>query len=890
MSHRFIRVSMRLLGLLFFCLSSVVHASTDGWISATPLPADVVINDMDCRPDGLCVAVGLGGSILTSSTNGVTWVRQDSHTMHRLYDITYAGPTQGFWVVGEGGVIMHGSNDGLSWTHVDSGSRKALFSIAYGKFGSGAEILVAVGQQGVILVSQDLGVTWARPDNANLPGIYPSFGAVGFFTDRFIAVGSSAAILQSFDGLTWSEVFDDLGQRLYAPTTGADLNEVTVGNVTGVGTRYVAIGEGGVVLTSDDGGTRWTTRVPKTTADQELLAITWDGVQFIAVGVGGRMATSTDGVAWIDQTALNNVNWNLVEVHWDPTSRKYFVAGNSAASGSYTGGFIKISPSADSLQGVWTTVTSGPTNPIVNGVTALDSAHGNVFVAVGTGGLILLSSDGNAWTGPASVPAGITASSLNAVAAAGASVFAVSDTGQIYASADSAQNWTGPIAPTSNALNAVTTNGSGTYVAVGDAGTVEISTDGGVTWGAAASVPMTGINLTGVAWSPTLNLYVATGVSLLSTTIKGALWSSSDGQTWTAVATPAAITAALPDNDLYAIAWINNRFVAVGKYGMILYSSDGVTWTGGPATEIPGSLYGVAWDGTNIVVVGTVSGGITPTTSGPVTAIFMSHDNGATWAGHEKLGAETLYSVAWNGTTYTAGGQSGLLYTSGGLDAAINPLLNASVDTAGSTCDTTYINGLINLTLSPPPIPTCVPTSYFTNYQLTVTNNGNIDVPANSVKVAINFGAGAEFIWNGATMTVDRTTTAISCDTTDALHPVCTVPVSLNVFPLPTGQTATNRPKEGVDIAITIQPTTVSTISVDFEALTPGVTLTDQNSVNNTLRAQTTVLKRPEILCSPDLFLNACGSIGGSGVYGWWSLALLLLGGGLRRFSASARG
>lgn len=885
MSYRYIGVSMRWLALLVLCFSGIVHASTDGWISATPLPADVAIYDTDCRDDGLCVAVGLGGSILTSSTDGLTWVRQDSHTMHRLYDIVYAGPTQGFWVVGEGGVIIHGSNDGLTWTHVDSGSRKALFSIAYGKFGSGAEVLVAVGQQGVILVSQDLGATWVRPDNANLPGIYPSFGAVGFFTDRFIAVGSSASILESFDGLSWSEAFNDQGQRLYTPTTGPDLNEVTVGNVIGVGTRYVAVGEGGVILTSES-GTSWTTQVAKTTADKELLAITWDGGQYIGVGVGGRMVTSSDGVAWVDQTALTNVNWNLTEAHWDTANRRYIVVGNSASSGSYTGGFIKIS--AQNSLSSWTNVSWGTTNALINGVTALDAGQGHLFVAVGTGGLILLSSDGNAWTAPATVPAGITASSLNAVAAAGANVFAVSDMGQIYASADGAQNWIGPIAPTNNPLNAIATNGSGTYVAVGDAGTVEISTDGGVNWGAATSVPTTGVNLTGVAWSPTLNLYVATGVSLLSTTIKGALWSSTDGQTWTEIATPDPITAALPDNDLYSIAWIKNRFVAVGKYGMILYSADGATWTGGPATEIAGSLYGVASDGTNIVVVGTVSVGVTPTTSGPVTAIYMSHDDGATWAGHEKLGAETLYTVAWNGTTYVTGGQNGLLYTSGGLDTAVNPLLNASVDTGANTCDKTYISGLVNQTLSPPPLPICVPTAFSTDYQLTVTNNGNIDVPANVMQVAVNFGANSSFIWNGAKMIVDRTETPVSCTATDALHYVCTIPVSLNVFPLPTGQTATNRPKEGVDITVMIQTDlTAGTISVDFEALSPGMTLTDQNAVNNSLHVETAVLKYDAPLCSPDAFLTCTG---GSGLTGWWSLGLLLLAGGLRRFSASARG
>ena len=731
-------------------------------------------------------------------------------------------------------------------------------------------------------------MTWAPPATTGLPTIFPSYGAVGFFTDRFIAVGSSSAIVESLDGLTWTEALDGQGNRIYAPTTGADLNEVTVG----AGNRYVAVGERGAVLTSDNGST-WTTRVVMTTSDQELRAVTWDGGQFLAVGAGGRMTTSPDGVVWSERTALLNTNRNIVEAHWDASHSRYLVAGSTAASNSFTGGFIKYS-ALNSLAS-WTDVSSGTATAIINGVTALDASQGNAFVAVGSSGLVLRSSDGNAWSLPTTSP--VTATGLTAATSAGASVIAVSDSGQAYASADGGLVWTGPIATTTtNSLNAIATDGAGTFVAVGNTGTVVISADSGATWSAAASVPSTGINLTGVAWSPTLALYVATGNSTVNTVEKGTFWSSPDGQIWTAVDPPLVITALAPDNELYAVSWIDSRFIAVGKYGLIMYSTDGANWTGGNAVEIAGSLYGIAWDGTNIVVAGAVSAGVTPTTSPATIAIYMSGDGGSTWTGHEKLGAETLFGVAWNGAQYVAGGQNGLLLASGGLDAAVNPLLNASVDTIGRSCNTSYVSQVIRGTAKPLNIPTCLPNAYPSSYKLTVTNNSNLDVPADAVQLAANFAPGSQFIWGGATITVNNTTQAISCDAlTNQLRPVCTIPVALSVFPLPKGSAQTNRPKEGVDVTIALQPTAIGDLTIDFEVLTPGVAMSDQNTVNNILHTAATVLPQQEIICSPDVFLSGCvsnvtggsGSGSGGGAFGWWSLLLALFAGVLRRLKAA---
>ncbi len=58
------------------------------------------------------------------------------------------------------------------------------------------------------------------------------------------------------------------------------------------GNQFVAVGEGGAILTSPDGVT-WTPR-----ASYSLDGVTWGGDQFVAVGLEGTILTSPDGVTW----------------------------------------------------------------------------------------------------------------------------------------------------------------------------------------------------------------------------------------------------------------------------------------------------------------------------------------------------------------------------------------------------------------------------------------------------------------------------------------------------------------------------------------------------------------------------------------------------------------
>ena len=77
---------------------------------------------------------------------------------------------------------------------------------------------------------------------------------------------------------------------------------------------FVAVGEGGTILTSPD-GVAWTARVSGTS--RWLLAATWAPTvkTFVVVGEAGTILTSPDGIAWTPRTSgttqrLNSVAWS----------------------------------------------------------------------------------------------------------------------------------------------------------------------------------------------------------------------------------------------------------------------------------------------------------------------------------------------------------------------------------------------------------------------------------------------------------------------------------------------------------------------------------------------------------------------------------------------------
>ena len=256
------------------------------------------------------------------------------------------------------------------------------------------------------------------------------------------AIFPSQRLFAAKAGVTWKK-------RDSGTTKG--LRGVTYGNST-----FVAVDDGGTILTSAD-GVIWTTRASDIA--WELSGVTYGNSTFVAVGApeskgyggfGDNIFTSADGVTWTD--AEDRFNESLTAVAY----------GNSTfvAVGWWWGQIIT------SPDGVEWKSRAYDTDDQLFGVT-----YGNsTFVVVGTAGKILTSPDGVAWTYRYS---GTTSHDFYGITYGNSTFVVVGEAlsyGDIRTSADGV-TWKKRDSGTTNALWGVT-YGKSTFVAVGEDGTI----------------------------------------------------------------------------------------------------------------------------------------------------------------------------------------------------------------------------------------------------------------------------------------------------------------------------------------------------------------------------------------------------------------------------------
>lgn len=143
----------------------------------------------------------------------------------------------------------------------------------------------------VTLVPEDGGFRWTRVSTLPVAAVA---SAPGSGHARYVAVGDGGLILTSPDGIAWT------GQP--SPVT------VNLRGVAWSGVRFVAVGDDQTVLRSDDGYTWTVTAEP--VARMVLHDVAWGGGAFVAVG--GYLAAapsvplvlvSVDGISWRPGTA-----------------------------------------------------------------------------------------------------------------------------------------------------------------------------------------------------------------------------------------------------------------------------------------------------------------------------------------------------------------------------------------------------------------------------------------------------------------------------------------------------------------------------------------------------------------------------------------------------------
>ena len=603
--------------ILLFVRNSLATPVGVNWQWMNPKPQGNEFNAIAVEvTSGKIIAAGRHGTIATSTDSGASWALQSSGITLDFNGAVMASSPDVTYVVGNQNTILSTASSSLaSWSTDQTGTIASpdLNAIAWNE-NSSAPVFVVVGDAGTILTNDGSTTTWTAQTAQVAAGSLKSV-TWSPVLGLFVAVSDSGKVLRSPDGISW---------LIQAYTASSGFTNITW---DATANQFVAVGLGGLISTSP-AGINWTERTSGTTLflngvvrqGSDLVAVgrspvlkssdngvTWTqtstgwynavaalGSNVLAAGPSGKVHASTDsGANWtVMQPSAGVTDANAEDIVWNGS--KFVVTGN----------FLSFSLS--SLDGVsWVKTSSSSPKKI--------TWDGTNFVGV-SGNRVFTSADGLSWSAVllSNTPSPILAT----IAWDGSQYIAIGSAGGIFTSPDSTTDtWTKRTvtpAPITDNLTAINADGP-LPVIVGNAGTVLVSSDVGVTWAAPATLP------------------------------------------------------AITTKNMFDIIWTGTQFVAVGDDGTVITSSDGNTWTQQTVFTVY-SLKGIYWDGSQYTAV-TSSGNIftsadlnswTEQVSGTSTQLKAISGNGA-----------RLVAVGWNGTILSSVASYSIGGTVSGLDGSL---------------------------------------------------------------------------------------------------------------------------------------------------------------------------------------------------------------------------
>ncbi|MCK8514942.1 YCF48-related protein [Methylonatrum kenyense] len=220
-------------------------------------------------------AVGSDGKIVRSDDAGENWQVQQSGTRLNLQSIA-AWDTERAVAVGNEGVVLVTEDGGETWEQVEA-PRSEIFNKLVRVIARADGEAWAVGGMSAVFRSRDYGRTWERTvDEEDI-----SWNGIAFVDDdRAWAVGEFGMLLHSTDGgNSWTEEMLDLESSLMAVRFRDN----------GHG---VAVGLEGIVLYTSNGGEDWARL--ETDFEEHLFDVTWNGSKWLAVGEDGVVVRGED--------------------------------------------------------------------------------------------------------------------------------------------------------------------------------------------------------------------------------------------------------------------------------------------------------------------------------------------------------------------------------------------------------------------------------------------------------------------------------------------------------------------------------------------------------------------------------------------------------------------
>lgn len=277
--------------------------------------------------EGTTVIVATGGHVVSNAetlvvVQGLGWVdqTQGALTLNNLNGVHFIDTLRG-WAVGDLGVVLFTDDGGLTWVKQNSQSTGYRLNSVF--FTSPQRGFV-VGSAGRILETTSHGTTWIPrlgidTSSRELRDVFFLGPDLGFI------VGDQGVLLRTDDGGTnWT--------RVPSGATSRALWSVWATAAPGPDTLAWAVGDNGSVIGSRDAGRTWYLYTPSVTVQNLRAVVRLSRTQALATGFQNTVAAtaaSADTAVWALAPAPADFStfWGLA---WPSAGRAYAVGANSA--------------------------------------------------------------------------------------------------------------------------------------------------------------------------------------------------------------------------------------------------------------------------------------------------------------------------------------------------------------------------------------------------------------------------------------------------------------------------------------------------------------------------------------------------------------------------------
>jgi hypothetical protein len=368
------------------------------------------------------------GDAVALTSNGSIWRDSGYGSRFQHFSIDRDGSmyvlssnSGGYWSWSKLGVDSYGDPDLSSWGSIPF--RNDLRNYAHGNG-------TYVGADAARRLAYANSASTVAFTNVTSP-LISNYTGVAFGRDTFVAVGSSAAVVVSYDlGRKWNAV------------AGLGLQQITLNGVRFVGGKFIAYG-GGRIVTGTPVNKRSWAESPLPNGTLALNGVATNGTVLVAVGARGQILYSTTGVVW--QRTPPATSRALYRVDYDPVTKLFFATGEAGTLLRSRNGWN------------WVATPTGYGGYLYG----VGRSGGRLVAGSGTAGRFISSTDGVRWQAGAS-------SLLNfgrSFSDTGSTAFAFGANGRVARSLNGGATWQSLRAPANTLLQDLAVFGGNVFLA-----------------------------------------------------------------------------------------------------------------------------------------------------------------------------------------------------------------------------------------------------------------------------------------------------------------------------------------------------------------------------------------------------------------------------------------